>query len=69
MSNSTSCDLTAARLPHPARRLLSHFSIPRDWDAEHRRLLEEAEEWDLLEWFTAELKRRTKGRLTREQAP
>ncbi len=35
-------------------------SLPRDWDAEHMRLLEEAEEWDLLEWFNAERNRRAK---------
>ncbi len=37
-------------------------SLPRDWDAEHRRLLEEAEEWDLLEWFIVEQRRRAKRR-------
>ena len=37
-------------------------SLPRDWDAEHVRLLEEAEEWDLLEWFRAERNRTAKKR-------
>ncbi len=35
-------------------------SLARDWDAEHMRLLEEAEEWDLLEWFKAERGQRAK---------
>ncbi|MCS6816871.1 MAG: APC family permease [Blastocatellia bacterium] len=38
-------------------------SLPRDWDSEHRRLLEEAEEWDLLAWFQAEQGRRAKRRV------
>lgn len=37
-------------------------SLPRDWETMHMRLLEEAEEWDLLEWFKAEQGRRAKRR-------
>lgn len=35
-------------------------SLWRNWEAQHMLLLEEAEEWDLLEWFKAELQRRAK---------
>jgi APA family basic amino acid/polyamine antiporter len=37
-------------------------SLPRDWETQHLLLLEEAEEWDSLESFRNELKRRAKGK-------
>lgn len=40
-------------------------SLPRDWDQQQLLLLEEAQEWDLLEWFKVELeRRRRKGKST-----
>ncbi|MBI4482869.1 MAG: APC family permease, partial [Acidobacteria bacterium] len=33
-------------------------SEPRDWDERQLHILEETKEWDLLEWFKAELERR-----------